>query len=69
MKQVQCDIMLVPVSGTYVCTCDEAAEAVAIVNPQLAIPMHWDTIVGTWEDANTFKEKVSVPVEILGQTN
>jgi L-ascorbate metabolism protein UlaG (beta-lactamase superfamily) len=69
MKNIQCDIMLVPVSGTYVCTCDEAAEAVGMVNPGLAIPMHWDAIVGTWEDANSFKEKVNVPVEILGKTS
>jgi L-ascorbate metabolism protein UlaG (beta-lactamase superfamily) len=67
MQNVKCDIMLVPVSGTYVCTCDEAAEAVKIVNPKLAIPMHWDTIVGTWEDANSFKQKADVPVEILGK--
>lgn len=69
MKDIRCDIMLVPVSGTYVCTADEAAEAVALVNPKLVIPMHWDTIVGTWEDANAFKQKVKVPVEILGKTS
>lgn len=69
MKNIQCDIMLVPVSGTYVCDADEAAEAVALVNPKMVIPMHWDTIVGTWADANAFKEKVRVPVEILGKTS
>lgn len=69
MQNISCDIMLVPVSGTYVCTCDEAAEAVRMVNPKLAIPMHWDTIVGTWQDANRFKEKVDIPVEILGKTS
>jgi L-ascorbate metabolism protein UlaG (beta-lactamase superfamily) len=69
MKNVKCDIMLVPVSGTYVCTCDEAVEAVQMVKPALAIPMHWDTIVGTWEDANNFKQKAGVPVEILGKTS
>lgn len=69
MKNVKCDIMLVPVSGTYVCTCDEAVEVVQMVKPALAIPMHWDTIVGTWEDANNFKQKAGVPVEILGKTS
>lgn len=67
MNGIQCDIMLVPVSGTYVCDCDEAVQAVSIVKPKLAIPMHWDSIVGTWEDANRFKEKSLVPVEILGK--
>jgi L-ascorbate metabolism protein UlaG (beta-lactamase superfamily) len=69
MKGIECDIMLVPVSGTYVCTCDEAVEAVNLVKPKLAIPMHWDSIVGTWEDANSFKHKAGVPVEILGKTS
>lgn len=69
MKDIKTDIMLVPVSGTYVCTADEAVQAVAMVNPKLVIPMHWDTIVGTWEDANAFKQSVNVPVEILGKTN
>ena len=69
MKNIECDIMLVPVSGTYVCTADEAAQVVAMVNPKLVIPMHWDTIVGSWEDANAFKNKVNVPVQILGKTS
>lgn len=69
MQNVRCDIMLVPVSGTYVCAPDEAIAAVKMVKPKLAIPMHWDSIVGTWQDANEFKEKVGVPVEILGKTS
>ncbi len=69
MKNIRCDIMLVPVSGTYVCTPDEAVEIVQMVKPALAIPMHWDTIVGSWEEANAFKQKAGVPVEILGKTS
>ncbi len=69
MRDIRADIMLVPVSGTYVCTCDEAVEAVKIVKPALAIPMHWGSIVGSWEDANNFKQRADVPVEILGKTS
>jgi len=69
MRDIRADIMLVPVSGTYVCTCDEAVEAVKIVKPALAIPMHWGSIVGSWEDANNFKQRAGVPVEILGKTS
>jgi L-ascorbate metabolism protein UlaG (beta-lactamase superfamily) len=69
MKEIKCDIVLVPVSGTYVCTAEEAVEVVKIVKPALAIPMHWDTIVGSWQDANDFKQKAGVPVEILGKTS
>lgn len=69
MANVRCDIMLVPVSGIYVMSAAEAAHCVNLVKPKLAIPMHWDTICGSWEDANDFKAKVSVPVEILGKTS
>lgn len=69
MKNIQCDILLVPVSGTYVCTAEEAVQIVQLVKPALAIPMHWDTIVGSWQDANDFKQHAGVPVEILGKTS
>ncbi len=69
MEGIRADIMLVPVSGTYVCDSDEAVEAVKKVKPSKVIPMHWDTIVGSWEDANRFKEQVGIPVEILGKTS
>lgn len=69
MQDIKCDIMLVPVSGTYVCTPDEAIQAVKMVKPGMAIPMHWDSIVGTWTEANEFKQKAGVPVEILGKTS
>jgi L-ascorbate metabolism protein UlaG (beta-lactamase superfamily) len=69
MDDVRCDVLLVPVSGTFVCTADEAVEIVKKVKPAKAIPMHWETIVGTWEDANDFKQKAGVPVEILGKTS
>ncbi len=67
MKNVRCDIALIPVSGTFVMTAAEAAEAANALQPEVAIPMHWDDIVGSWEDANEFKEKAQVPVEILGK--
>ena len=67
MENIQCDILLVPVSGTYVMTAPEAAEVANLIKPELAIPMHWDDIVGSWQDANEFKSKCKVPVEILGK--
>lgn len=50
------DIALLPVSGTYVMTVEEAVEAVKVINPKLAIPMHYGAIVGTIKDAERFKE-------------
>jgi L-ascorbate metabolism protein UlaG (beta-lactamase superfamily) len=66
MQNVQhIDVALLPVSGTYVMTAEEAVQAVNMIKPQLVIPMHYGSVVGTEEDAQRFKELVSVPVEIL----
>ncbi|MEM2004008.1 MAG: MBL fold metallo-hydrolase, partial [Nitrososphaerota archaeon] len=59
------DVALLPVSGTYVMTAEEAAKAVDIIKPDLAIPMHFGEIVGSEKDAQTFKSKASCRVEIL----
>ncbi len=59
MAEIKCDIALLPVSGTYVMTADEAIEAVRRIRPRVAIPMHYDTLVGTRADADRFKEALA----------
>ncbi len=59
MRGLRAEVVMVPVSGTYVMTAEEAAEAVkAMDGVELAIPMHWGTIVGSRRDAEKFKELV-----------
>jgi L-ascorbate metabolism protein UlaG (beta-lactamase superfamily) len=65
MKGLNPDIALLPVSGTYVMTPQEAAEAAASVNPKIAIPMHYDAIVGTKNDAEAFRKLAKCEVKIL----
>ena len=65
MKELEVDIALVPVSGTYVMTAEEAAEAVNTFKPKVAIPMHYGSIVGSRKDAERFKELAEVEVVIL----
>jgi L-ascorbate metabolism protein UlaG (beta-lactamase superfamily) len=65
MKATRPEIAILPVSGTYVMTPQEAAEAVASINPKVAIPMHFGAIVGERKDAETFKKLVTCQVEIL----
>lgn len=65
MKNVQADIALIPVSGTYVMTAQEAAAAVADINPKVAIPMHYGAIVGSRRDAESFQKLVKCEVKIL----
>ena len=60
------DIALVPVSGTYVMTAQEAAKAVEKIKPKIVIPMHYGSIVGSEKDAHDFKQLVkSCEVHIL----
>jgi L-ascorbate metabolism protein UlaG (beta-lactamase superfamily) len=48
------DIAMLPVSGTYVMTAVEAAEAARRIEPKVAIPMHWGTVIGSRQDAEEF---------------
>jgi L-ascorbate metabolism protein UlaG (beta-lactamase superfamily) len=67
MKDANSTVALVPVSGTYVMTAEEAAKAInELINPKIAIPMHYGTIVGNKQDAIRFSELVTVcKTEIL----
>ncbi len=67
MQQIKTDVALLPVSGTYVMTAEEAAEAANLIKPALAIPMHYGDpdVVGSRNDAEQFKKRAKVPVEIL----
>ncbi|HEX5358997.1 MAG TPA: MBL fold metallo-hydrolase [Candidatus Nitrosotalea sp.] len=68
MSDLKPDIALLPVSGTYVMTAQEAAKAVEKIKPKIAIPMHYGTIVGSEKDANEFKQLVtSCEVQILAK--
>lgn len=59
------DIALLPVSGTYVMTADEAVQAALDISPKLAIPMHYGSIVGSEKDAQYFAEKLKGKIETI----
>jgi L-ascorbate metabolism protein UlaG (beta-lactamase superfamily) len=59
------DVALLPVSGTYVMTAQEAAEAARRIQPRVAVPMHWGENIGTEDDAREFAERADVDVHIL----
>jgi L-ascorbate metabolism protein UlaG (beta-lactamase superfamily) len=59
------DVALLPVSGIYVMTADEAAEAARRIQPRVAVPMHWGEHIGTEADARTFAERAPVEVRIM----
>jgi len=68
MKNIRTDVALLPVSGTYVMTAEEAAQAVKMIKPKLVIPMHYAAIVGSEKDAEKFKQLVKeCEVKILNK--
>jgi len=52
------NIALMAVGGKYTMNAREAADAVKVIRPDIAIPMHWGNVVGSREDAKIFKEIV-----------
>jgi L-ascorbate metabolism protein UlaG (beta-lactamase superfamily) len=59
------DVALLPVSGVYVMTADEAAEAARRIQPRVAVPMHWGEHIGTEADARAFAERAPVEVRVM----
>ena len=65
MEGLEVDIAMLPVSGVYVATAEEAVEAAELLRPKVVIPMHYGEIVGSRADAARFKELWSGEVVIL----
>ncbi len=64
MKGIRADIALLPVSGTYVMTAEEAAKAALDIKPKIAIPMHYGSIVGSKDDARRFSDSLKGKIEV-----
>lgn len=65
MEGLKCDIALLPVSGTYVMTPDEAAQAALAIRPAVAIPMHFDSVVGSRADAERFAALLAGTIRVV----
>lgn len=64
MKTFKTDVALLPVSGTFVMTPQEAVEAALILKPEVAIPMHYGEVVGDIKDARAFKKGLEGKIEV-----
>lgn len=65
MKDFEADIALLPVGGTYTMDWQEAVKAALDIRPEVAIPMHYGSLVGTMEDAEKFKKALEGKVEVV----
>lgn len=62
-KQVKCDVAFVPVGGTYTMDFKEAAYLINEIKPQVAVPIHYGSIVGTNQDATDFSKLLHPEIE------
>ena len=66
MRGLEVDVALLPVSGIYVMSAEEAAEAAKMMKPKVCVPMHYGDIVGSAADAKRFQELATgLVVEIM----
>jgi L-ascorbate metabolism protein UlaG (beta-lactamase superfamily) len=65
MGNIRADIALLPVSGTFVMTAQEAVEAALLINPSVAIPMHYGAVVGGIGDAQAFKKGLQGKIRVV----
>ncbi len=63
-KAVRCDVALVPIGGTYTMDAGKAAELVNAIRPEVAIPIHYGSIVGKPSDGEAFAGYVKAPIRV-----
>jgi L-ascorbate metabolism protein UlaG (beta-lactamase superfamily) len=65
MREIGCDVALLPVSGIYVMTADEAVDAARDLSPQIVIPMHYGSGIGEADDGSRFAAMYGGEVTVL----
>lgn len=65
MESIKTDIALLPVSGTYVMTAEEAVKAALAIKPKTAVPMHYGAIVGGEDDALRFQKALDGTIDVV----
>lgn len=62
-KNVKCDVAFVPVGGTYTMDFKESANLINEIQPKIAVPIHYGSIVGTNQDAIDFSKLLNPKIE------
>lgn len=62
-RNVQADVLFVPIGGTYTMTVEEAVEYVNFVKPKYAIPIHYGEVVGNIEDGEYFIKNINEDIK------
>jgi len=65
MAGFACDIALLPVSGTYVMTAEEAVGAANVIGAQIVVPMHYGAGIGAADDGVRLAQGYAGQVALL----
>ena len=65
MEGLTVEVLMVPVSGTYVADPAQAAEIARLTKAKVALPMHIGTLFGSRAEAERFKELADCSVVLL----
>ena len=63
-RQVRCDIAFVPVGGKYTMNVEQAAELINEIEPELAVPTHYGSVVGNASDGLEFKRAIKEGIRV-----
>ena len=70
LDDVKADVAFLPIGGTYTMTAQEAGQLAKVIQPQLAVPMHYGFVVSSPKDAESFRAEADpVKVEVLTPEN
>ncbi len=64
-ESIKCDIALIPIGGTFTMDYIEAADLINKMKPEIVIPTHYGSIVGSINDGIKFKELLDKEIECL----
>lgn len=63
LKDLKCDIALIPIDGTYTMNIEEAAEFINTIKPKFTVPTHYGLIVGDLTVGEKFKKLINSETE------
>ncbi len=64
-QKVQCRIAMLPIGGTYTVDAKQAAKLANTIRPEYVIPIHYGSVAGKPEDADTFQQLVGSGIQVV----
>lgn len=65
LNNINCNIALVPIGGTYTMTYQEAANLINKIKPRVVIPTHYGSVVGNLTDGEEFAKIIDKNIKCV----